>query len=170
MAQFGAEKRWHQLLFSTAEIRYKSLRLWHKNKQGPRMLVFVSDGPLVGGRHVFFLGFSILAVISLGLLDACCCFGPYNTVASSGTLLLCQILPFQISPVPNPPPPPFRYNKCDFWYTHCLRGRGSDEGCRVGRHFLHTSPIFAELADARMPLPRMSRTVGYPARQPSERR
>ena len=28
-----------------------------------------------------------------------------NTMAKFGTLLLCQILPYQISPVPNTPPP-----------------------------------------------------------------
>ena len=32
-------------------------------------------------------------------------FRPSNTMAYFGTLLLCQGLPFQIAPVPNPPPP-----------------------------------------------------------------
>ena len=32
------------------------------------------------------------------------CYGPSNTVAYCGTLLLCQILPFQISPFLNPLP------------------------------------------------------------------
>ena len=33
------------------------------------------------------------------------CFGPSDTAAQFGTFLLCQILPFQISPLPNFPAP-----------------------------------------------------------------
>ena len=31
----------------------------------------------------------------------------FNTTAKCGTILLCHILPFRISHLPNPPPPPF---------------------------------------------------------------
>ena len=38
-----------------------------------------------------------------------------NSMAKFGTILLCQNSPFQISPIPNPPPPPRTVFPGGFW-------------------------------------------------------
>ena len=78
MANFGIAKIWHHFLNATANFDTKFPGCG--TRRSIDMFIATSDGPLVGCWYFLFLGFPALAVFCWPLLEACCLFGPSNTV------------------------------------------------------------------------------------------
>ena len=94
------------------------------------MVLLISEGPLGGccyilGASGWLLKWLLLFPGGCWAQRKCTCwrakddgengFGPSNAGAQLGPLLLCQILPFQMSPVPNSPFPAVVEASCPPW-------------------------------------------------------
>ena len=102
MAQFGAVKIWHESLNTMAK--------------------FGSKFPDCGENKAY-----TTATVTTTTPKQMALVLKYH--GKFGTTLLCQISPFQISPDPNPPPPP-RYVGGVHGRASCGGGRGGKVGVR----------------------------------------